>query len=58
MKGEIQRSKMDTQRCRIDYLNDKNKKPPSFSKDTHVNLDMQMWITHNQAIHVVLKSLL
>ena len=23
-------------------------KPPGYKKDTHVNLDMQMWITHNQ----------
>ena len=32
----------------MDILNARNARPPKYDKDTHVNLDMQMWITHNQ----------
>ncbi len=48
MKQEIKDTKDATQRCRIDVMNAKNRKPPTYNKDTHVNLDMQMWVTHNQ----------
>ncbi len=48
MKQEIHDTKEATQHCRIDLMNAKNRKPPTYNKDTHVNLDMQMWVTHNQ----------
>ncbi len=48
MRQEIHDTKEGTQHCRIDLMNGKNRKPPTFNKDTHVNLDMQMWVTHNQ----------
>lgn len=46
--GQIYQTKVDLQKCRIDLLNAKNRRPAKYNKDTHVNLDMQMWITHNQ----------
>lgn len=48
MQKDILESKSDYHQCRLDILNAKNVRPPSYDKDTHVNLDMQMWITHNQ----------
>lgn len=48
LKKEIYDTKAEYQKCRVDLLNAKNKKGPKFNKDTHVNLDMQMWITHNK----------
>lgn len=48
MKQDISDTKEGIQHCRIDYMNAKNRKPPTYNKDTHVNLDMQMWVTHNQ----------
>ncbi len=45
---EIVKTKVDLQKCKIDLMNAKNRKPATYNKDTHVNLDMQMWITHNQ----------
>lgn len=44
----IKTNKKELEHCRIDILNAKNKKTPKFLRDTHVNLDMQMWITHNE----------
>ena len=48
LETEIGESKKALIKCRIDVVNAKSYKPPAFNKDTHVNLDMQMWITHNQ----------
>ena len=45
---EIGESKKALIKCRVEVVNAKSYKPPGFNKDTHVNLDMQMWITHNQ----------
>lgn len=45
---DIKKNKDELAHCRIDILNAKNKKTPKFLRDTHVNLDMQMWITHNE----------
>jgi len=45
---EIKTNKKELEHCRIDILNAKNKHTPKFNRDTHVNLDMQMWITHNE----------
>lgn len=44
----IKTNKKELEHCRIDILNAKNKRSPKFLRDTHVNLDMQMWITHNE----------
>jgi len=44
----IKTNKKELEHCRIDILNAKNKKTPKFLRDTHVNLDMKMWITHNE----------
>ena len=46
--GAIKTNKKELEHCRIDILNAKNKRSPKFLRDTHVNLDMQMWITHNE----------
>ena len=50
--GKMDKDILDTKtayhQCRIDILNAKNSRPAKYDKDTHVNLDMQMWITHNQ----------
>ena len=48
LKKSIVDTKNAYHQCRLDILNAKNVKHPSYNKDTHVNLDMQMWITHNQ----------
>ena len=45
---EIGESKKTLTKCRVEVVNAKSYQPPGFNKDTHVNLDMQMWITHNQ----------
>lgn len=45
---EIGESKKALVKCHVEVVNAKSYKPPGFNKDTHVNLDMQMWITHNQ----------
>ena len=45
---DIKTNKDDLAHCRIDILNAKNKHSPKYLRDTHVNLDMQMWITHNE----------
>ena len=44
----IAETKNDYHQCRVDILNAKNNKGPTYDRDTHVNLDMQMWITHNE----------
>lgn len=44
----IKTNRKELDHCRIDILNAKNKKAPKFMRDTHVNLDMQMFITHNE----------
>ena len=44
----IGESKKALTKCRVEVVNAKSYQPPGFNKDTHVNLDMQMWITHNQ----------
>ena len=46
--SEIKKNKKELEHCRIDILNAKNKKTPKYLRDTHVNLDMKMWITHNE----------
>ena len=48
MKKGIMDTKNAYRQCRLDILNARNMKHPSYDRDTHVNLDMQMWITHNQ----------
>ena len=48
MHKDISDTKTAYHQCRVDILNARNAKPPTYDKDTHVNLDMQMWITHNQ----------
>ncbi len=48
LNKDIANAKMDYKKCRVDLLNAKKKRGPQYDKDTHVNLDMQMWITHNQ----------
>ncbi len=48
LHADVDQAKADRQRCRVDVLNAKNRRPPAYGKDTHVNLDMQMWVTHNQ----------
>ena len=48
LEAEIGESKKALVKCRVSVVNAKSYKPPGFNKDTHVNLDMQMWITHNQ----------
>ena len=45
---DIKKNKDELARCRVDILNAKNKHAPKYNRDTHVNLDMQMWITHNE----------
>jgi predicted nucleic acid-binding Zn-ribbon protein len=45
---DIKTNKDELAHCRIDILNAKNKHSPKYLRDTHVNLDMQMWITHNE----------
>jgi len=44
----IKTNHKDLEHCRIDILNAKNKRNPKYLRDTHVNLDMKMWITHNE----------
>ena len=50
--ADMEKAIVDTKnayhQCRLDILNAKNNRHPTYDKDTHVNLDMQMWITHNQ----------
>merc|ERR1712064_151675 len=52
LEAERDKDLVDTRnafhQCKVDILNAKNIKAPTYDKDTHVNLDMQMWITHNQ----------
>ncbi len=48
VQKEIETTKIEYKKCRIDLLNAKKRRGPKYDKDTHVNLDMQMWITHNQ----------
>jgi len=48
MEKDIVDTRNAFHQCKVDILNAKNVKAPSYDKDTHVNLDMQMWITHNQ----------
>lgn len=48
MNQDILDTKTGYHQCRLDLLNAKNARHPKYDKDTHVNLDMQMWITHNQ----------
>merc|ERR1712179_741768 len=46
--AEIKKTKEDLQRARMEGAMPKAKKyAPKFNKDTKVNLDMSMWITHN-----------
>lgn len=44
----IKTNKKELEHCRIDILNAKNRPSPQLMRDTHVNLDMKMWITHNE----------
>ena len=45
---DIEKTKEDLQKARMEGAMPKYKKPaPKFNKDTKVNLDMSMWITHN-----------
>merc|ERR1719369_1119586 len=45
---EIEKTKEDLQRERLEGAMPKAKyHPPKYNKDTKVNLDMSMWITHN-----------
>ena len=44
----IKTNRKELEHCRIDILNAKNKPAPQLMRDTHVNLDMKMWITHNE----------
>ena len=48
MQEDIVDTKNAYHQCRVDILNARNARPATYDKDTHVNLDMQMWITHNQ----------
>ena len=48
MKKGIVDTKNAYRQCRLDILNARNVKHATYDRDTHVNLDMQMWITHNQ----------
>ena len=48
LQKEIGETKNQYHQCRIDILNARNARPAAYDRDTHVNLDMQMWITHNQ----------
>ncbi len=48
LEAEIAAARNDLQQCRVDVINAKHYKPPGYNRDTHVNLDMQMWVTHNQ----------
>merc|ERR1712179_818658 len=46
--AEIKKTKEDLQRARMEGAMPKSKyHAPKFNKDTKVNLDMSMWITHN-----------
>jgi len=46
--AEIKKTKEDLQKARMEGAMPKAKKyAPKFNKDTKVNLDMSMWITHN-----------
>merc|ERR1712112_25495 len=46
--GEIKKTKGDLQAARMEGAMPKSKyHAPKFNKDTKVNLDMSMWITHN-----------
>merc|ERR1739838_1175798 len=46
--AEINKTKEDLQKARMEGAMPKAKKyAPKFNKDTKVNLDMSMWITHN-----------
>ena len=45
---DINKNKKELSHCRVDILNKKNIHSPKYLRDTHVNLDMQMWITHNE----------
>ena len=48
MERDIVDTKNQYHQCRLDTLNAKNAPNATYDQDTHVNLDMQMWITHNQ----------
>jgi len=45
---EIEKTREDLKQARLEGAKPKfNQKAPKFNKDTKVNLDMSMWITHN-----------
>jgi len=47
-KTQIDSSKHDLNKCRLELAMPENRKEkPKVNKDTKVNLDMSMWITHN-----------
>jgi predicted nucleic acid-binding Zn-ribbon protein len=48
LESEIAKARIDLGRCRVDLVNAKNYNAPGYKRDTHVNLDMKMFITHNQ----------
>jgi len=50
LEKQIGQAKADRHTCRMDIVKANNNEEPNIDRDTHVNLDMQMWITHNQTV--------
>ena len=50
LEAQIGHAKEDRHTCRMDIVKANNNEEPNIDRDTHVNLDMQMWITHNQTV--------
>jgi len=50
LEAQIGHAKEDRHTCRMDIVKANNNEEPKIDRDTHVNLDMQMWITHNQTV--------
>merc|ERR1712121_302870 len=50
LEKQISDAEEERSHCRMDIVNLNAGANPKIGRDTHVNLDMKMWITHNQTV--------
>merc|ERR1719430_2199759 len=50
LEQQISHAKEERSHCRMAIVKVNSNQNPKIGRDTHVNLDMKMWITHNQTV--------